>query len=84
MNTGLATSNRFVLVLGLLTSLVLGGLVLGLSSLGRRGWLVGLLFAGGYLFTSTLGRVLPEILGDNYQQDWFPTGLVECLFFTQA
>lgn len=61
---------------GLLASLVLGGLVLGLSSLGQRGWLVGLLFAGAYLFTSTVGQVLPRILED---QRWEVVHLGRCI-----
>ncbi len=59
-----------------LVSLVLGSLVLGLSSLARRGWLVWLIFLGTYMFSKILGEILPEILADDR---WRVVHLGHCL-----
>ncbi|MHC4473640.1 MAG: hypothetical protein ACYS99_22100, partial [Planctomycetota bacterium] len=48
----------------LLISIVLGSLVLAISSLGRRGRMVGVTFAGGYFLTMVLGRAMPRIMRD--------------------
>jgi ABC-type transport system involved in multi-copper enzyme maturation permease subunit len=48
----------------LLVSGVLGAAVLALSALGRNGRMVGIAFAGGYFFSTVLGRVLPKIFED--------------------
>jgi ABC-type transport system involved in multi-copper enzyme maturation permease subunit len=48
----------------LLVSAVLGAAVLALSALGRNGRMVGIAFAGGYFFSTLLGRVLPRIFQD--------------------
>jgi len=53
-----------VLGFSLLVATVLGSVVLALSSLGRRGRMVGITFAGGYFFSMVLGKVLPRIFRD--------------------
>jgi hypothetical protein len=65
-----------VLAFSLIICTVLGSLVLALSSLGQRGRLVGLTFAGGYFFSMVLGEVLPRIFQD---QRWEVVHLGRCL-----
>ena len=48
----------------LLISFVLSALVLAFSSLGRRGRMVAVTFAGTYVFTMVLGKALPRMLHD--------------------
>jgi ABC-2 type transport system permease protein len=57
-------------------SIVLGALVLGISSLGNRGRIVGIVFAGAYFLTMILGAILPEVLRD---KRWEVVHLGNCL-----
>jgi ABC-2 type transport system permease protein len=65
-----------IIAFSLVISLTLGSIVLALSSLGRRGRLVGLTFAGGYFFTMVLSKVLPKIFHDSR---WEVVHLGRCL-----
>jgi ABC-2 type transport system permease protein len=65
-----------VLGFSLLTCVVLSAVVLGLSSLGRRGRLVQIVFAGGYFLTMALGNILPEVFDDSR---WKVVHLGNCL-----
>jgi hypothetical protein len=54
-----------IVAFSLLVSIVLGALVLGVSSLGKQGRLVALFFAGAYFFSMILGgAALPGMLRD--------------------
>jgi ABC-2 type transport system permease protein len=65
-----------ILGFSVLICVVLSAIVLGLSSLGRRGRLVGIVFVGGYFLTMALGNILPEILRD---ERWRVVHLGNCL-----
>ncbi len=54
-----------ILAFSLLISIVLGSLVLAVSSLGRKGRVAAIVFGGAYFFSMVLGEVLPRILADS-------------------
>jgi len=53
-----------ILAFSTLVGLVLGSLVLAISSFARSGRMAGLTFFGLYMFSAVLGHVLPEIFDD--------------------
>jgi len=65
-----------IVAFSLLVSVVLGSLVLAFSSLGSRGRMVGVAFAGGYFFTMVLSRVLTAIFDD---PRWEAVHIGKCL-----
>lgn len=54
-----------ILGFSLLVSVVLGSLILAISSLGKQGRMVGITFAGGYFLTMVMSKALPRIFEDS-------------------
>jgi len=65
-----------IVAFSLLVSVVLGSLVLAISSLSTRGRMAGLTFAGAYFFTLVLAKVLPKIFDD---KRWEAVHIEKCL-----